>query len=209
MARMERAMEEANEEQSTESDADDEGSLLLIWTTGTRVISIWTLTRMDLVQLTKTTVGWSTLMLTLSSPQMTTWTTMKKKKKNSLGLVWILTIMRKTATGRKMNPIHLPDNLFTAAFAPRAKAVVVPGDVECEAKGKRRKKRKTGASAKDVVLGSRILRTLPSTTQSRPTPALQPKKNKKFLERVLALKGTSKSKGKRWERRAANVGVMR
>ncbi|KAF8992318.1 hypothetical protein BDQ17DRAFT_1432460 [Cyathus striatus] len=91
---------------------------------------------------------------------------------------------------------------------PTAKAVVFPGDEEGEAKGKRRKK-KTGASAKDVVLGSRILCTLPTTTESRPKPTAQPKKNNKFLERVLALKATSKSKGKRRERRAANVSVMR
>ncbi|KAF8992342.1 hypothetical protein BDQ17DRAFT_1332368 [Cyathus striatus] len=32
-----------------------------------------------------------------------------------------------TAMKRKINPIHLSDDLFTAAFAPKAEAVVVPG----------------------------------------------------------------------------------
>ncbi|KAF8992331.1 hypothetical protein BDQ17DRAFT_1546521 [Cyathus striatus] len=99
------------------------------------------------------------------------------------------------ATKRKINPIHLPDDLLTAAFSPKAKAVVAE-DGEDEAKGKRRKKRKTGASAKDVVLGSRIVYTLTTTTQSRPTPALQPKKTKSSSSACSLSKGHQNPRGR-------------
>ncbi|KAF8976722.1 hypothetical protein BDQ17DRAFT_1551118 [Cyathus striatus] len=59
-----------------------------------------------------------------------------------------------TATKHKINPIHLPDDLFTPAFAAKAKAIVAVGKWRVKRRG-REEERRTGASSKDVVLGSR------------------------------------------------------
>ncbi|KAF8992326.1 hypothetical protein BDQ17DRAFT_229833 [Cyathus striatus] len=130
---------------------------------------------MVLAQLTKMIVGWSTPMLTLSSPQ--TRTTKRKEEFTVFGMDSDddTEAPPPTATKRKISLIHLPDHLFTPVFAAKAKAVVAPGDEEGEARGKRRKK--TGASAKDV-LGSRILRTLPTTTEPRPNQPSNPKRTR-------------------------------
>ncbi|KAF8186824.1 hypothetical protein BJ912DRAFT_1111729 [Pholiota molesta] len=65
----------------------------------------------------------------------------------------------------KFNPDHLPDELFAAAFATKPK-------------------RKTD----DIVVGSRAIRVLASSTQPSVPSTLPSKKLEKFLNRTLAFK---------------------
>ncbi|TFY76132.1 hypothetical protein EWM64_g7879, partial [Hericium alpestre] len=101
---------------------------------------------------------------------------------------------------------YLPDHLFTAALSKK-KPTISPAP---SAAPKRRKR--VQKTAKDIVIGSRIIRALPHIdgldTLSAPGTATPPARTNRFLSRALTKKGTSK-KGAGWERRPANVGVLR
>ena len=118
------------------------------------------------------------------------------------------------------NPDHLPDELFTAAFASQAstsKRKATEDEEDKPLKQTPKKKRKRSHTQKDLIVGyviesmkfyfilfyffrSRTIRTLPTLGQPI-TPSVAPSsKINKFLNRTLALKG-GKQKTKTWERR--------
>jgi len=110
------------------------------------------------------------------------------------------------------NPDHLPDELFAAAFASQAstskrKAAEDEEDKPLKQTPKKKKPKRSHAQ-QDLIVGSRTIRTLPTSGQPI-TPSVAPSsKINKFLNRSLALKG-GKQKTKTWERRPANIGVLR
>ncbi|KAF9042299.1 hypothetical protein BJ165DRAFT_1486713 [Panaeolus papilionaceus] len=114
----------------------------------------------------------------------------------------------------KSNPDHLPDELFAAAFASQAqenspsKPKRKASDREQQASRPGKKRRPN--TPKDIVIGkSTAVRLLPNSASKPPIPlALPSKKINHFLDRSLALKG-GKQRKKAWERRPANLGVLR
>ncbi|KAF7362845.1 hypothetical protein MVEN_00634300 [Mycena venus] len=104
------------------------------------------------------------------------------------------------------NPNHLPDHLFTSAFASTS----VPSLKKplSEPKPAKRKRTRT-PKAKDVVVGSRTIRV--ASTTPRPVPATLPSaKIRKFTDRALALKGKSGlAQRKGWSRMPAHLGSLR
>ncbi|XP_006456361.1 hypothetical protein AGABI2DRAFT_228284 [Agaricus bisporus var. bisporus H97] len=107
---------------------------------------------------------------------------------------------------------YLPDELFQAAFSqppnkPKNgsesnKKVVTKTD-------KSRKKASSSSKAKDILVGSRTVRTFqPSKFQSVPSTSNPSTKANKFLDRALGLKG-QKLRRKGWERKPANIGILR
>jgi len=111
---------------------------------------------------------------------------------------------------------YLPDHLFEAALSQRPPPVPVqPIRPAAQKPTLKKKKRKTGATSKDLIVGSKTIRTLPTKPTSTLTAAVSRTRPSsganKFLKRTLALKAAGAEKAKRngWERRAANVGSMR
>ncbi|EIM84045.1 uncharacterized protein STEHIDRAFT_113252 [Stereum hirsutum FP-91666 SS1] len=115
---------------------------------------------------------------------------------------------------------YLPDHIFTAAFSKPLKppSTTTPSKPPAPKASKASKKRKRVQSlSKDIVLGSRTIRTLPPPSSHThadihtPGTLAPPPRINKFLSRTLSLKGTSANKKKTqgWERRAANLGVMK
>ncbi|KAF9449631.1 hypothetical protein P691DRAFT_799125 [Macrolepiota fuliginosa MF-IS2] len=101
---------------------------------------------------------------------------------------------------------YLPDEIFKAAFSQTAKPKAAKKDILSK---KQQKKRKRTSTPKDVIVGSKAIRTLASTARPISSNAAVPSsKIKKFLDRTLALKGQT-MRGKSWERRPANIGVLR
>ncbi|KAG6827438.1 hypothetical protein H0H92_011793 [Tricholoma furcatifolium] len=112
----------------------------------------------------------------------------------------------------RINPNYLPDSLFTSAFASTTTKSVskrkatddnIPGT-----RGKSRKRTRSNHQPKDVLLGTRTIRTLASGATVAGASTLPSSKVKKFLDRSLGLKGPS-AKKRGWERRPVNLGVMR
>ncbi|ETW75558.1 hypothetical protein HETIRDRAFT_423215 [Heterobasidion irregulare TC 32-1] len=109
---------------------------------------------------------------------------------------------------------YLPDHLFTSAFAKSSPALRTSSQTKPTNTQKALKKRKrVNNKPKDVVLGTRTIRVLPSNkihtdsyTSIRGTVA-PPVRIDRFLSRALALKGGKKAQG--WGRKPANVGVFR
>ncbi|KAG6865212.1 hypothetical protein C0991_004413 [Blastosporella zonata] len=110
--------------------------------------------------------------------------------------------------GAKSNPNHLPDHLFATAFASTTtKATSKRKANQDPPTRKTRKRTRSNATTKDVLIGSRTIRTLaPGAVAGAST--LPSAKVKKFLDRSLGLKGPS-AKKRGWERRPVNLGVMR
>ncbi|KAG5650530.1 hypothetical protein H0H81_011919 [Sphagnurus paluster] len=107
----------------------------------------------------------------------------------------------------KSNPNHLPDHLFASAFAAKsAKAASKRKSTEDAPAPRKRKRTKT--SPKDLIIGSRAIRTLTSGLTPKGAATLPSAKVRKFVDRNLAFKGGN-SKKRGWERRPANLGVMR
>ncbi|PSS31099.1 hypothetical protein PHLCEN_2v2355 [Hermanssonia centrifuga] len=117
------------------------------------------------------------------------------------------------------NPDYLPEHLFASAFSQNA-AAASASSAKSEGKKKRaasalpKKRRRVKQTAKDIVVGSRTIRTLPSsntqTAAAAPRTLAPPAKVTKFIGRSLNLRGDDKfAKVKGWERRPANVGVMK
>ncbi|KAG6809953.1 hypothetical protein H0H93_015373, partial [Arthromyces matolae] len=90
------------------------------------------------------------------------------------------------------NPNHLPDHLFASAFASTtAKAASKRKAQEDSSirKKKSRKRVRSNKTPKDVVIGSRTIRTLASGPVAVAS-TLPSAKVKKFIDRSLSLKGT-------------------
>jgi len=113
-------------------------------------------------------------------------------------------------TKKTLNANHLPDKLFTAAFASKASTSKrkAPDDEEDNPPKQTSKKPKRPHTRRDLIVGSRAIRMLPTPGQPI-TPSVAPSsKINKFLNRSLALKG-GRQQSKTWERRTANIGVFR
>ncbi|KAF8345751.1 hypothetical protein F5887DRAFT_917124 [Amanita rubescens] len=112
----------------------------------------------------------------------------------------------------KKSTKHLPDHLFEAAFASQNAQVEDASKSTTKSsslKPKPSKKKKRKTQSKDIVLGSRTIRTLLSTSQiSREGSYAPMRKTQKYIDRSLALKGGN-SRVRGWQRKAANIGVMR
>ncbi|RDB27407.1 hypothetical protein Hypma_004361 [Hypsizygus marmoreus] len=109
----------------------------------------------------------------------------------------------------KPNPNHLPDYLFEAAFSSQSTRSSLKRKAKDDVPTRKARRRtRSNASPKDVLMGSRAIRTLPQTQVPSGASTLPSAKVKKFLDRTLALKG-GKSRTRGWERRPANIGVMR
>lgn len=111
--------------------------------------------------------------------------------------------------GRISNPDHLPDELFEAAFkASTTSSKRKVEDIDSKTQLPSRKRKRNNAPPKDLVIGSRAIRVLPEANKPS-TPSARPsRKIRKFLDRTLALKGGN-PKARGWERRPVNIGVMR
>ncbi|TBU43164.1 hypothetical protein BD309DRAFT_961237 [Dichomitus squalens] len=112
---------------------------------------------------------------------------------------------------------YLPEHLFKAALSNAGKKIVFDEDC-CLTTRKQsspsRKRKRTERSSRDILLGSRTIRTLPKpTTVASPFAAkglAPPRRVTKFVKTSLNLKGdAAKSKSKGWSRRPANLGVMK
>ncbi|KAI0266454.1 hypothetical protein BC834DRAFT_843066 [Gloeopeniophorella convolvens] len=118
------------------------------------------------------------------------------------------------ATLEPLSSKYLPDHLFTAALSkPRPAETKRTSQATPQARPVR-KRRRVHPRAKDVVLGSRTVRTLSPSSAGAPTPAsgttAPPARVNKFLANALALKSVTKKNSKvppRWERRAPHLGV--
>ncbi|KAF8507533.1 hypothetical protein JB92DRAFT_3121759 [Gautieria morchelliformis] len=106
---------------------------------------------------------------------------------------------------------HLPDHMFFTAGTH--KTTISSSSPPSPKPRKKRKKSK----AKELIVGSRVIRTLPSAHPDSLTASLTrpPARINRFLKRTLKLRkngGSEVQKNKNsnsWERRPANLGVMR
>ncbi|CAL1710491.1 unnamed protein product [Somion occarium] len=111
---------------------------------------------------------------------------------------------------------YLPDHLFTAAFSQpetssgaKRKAAASQKDTPTK---KRRRLKKTN---KDIVIGSRTIRTVPKSSDSLvSTPVSKELRTSagvnKFVKKSLNVQGKSQiAKTKGWDRRPVHLGVMR
>ncbi|KAI0666480.1 hypothetical protein C8Q78DRAFT_984329 [Trametes maxima] len=123
-----------------------------------------------------------------------------------------------SASLKKSN--YLPDHLFKSVLSSTA-ARNTKITFDDEDAGPSRalapsppKRRRAKRPVKDIVLGSRTIRTLPKPAEAISPAAAKglppPQRVKKFLKDSLNLNGDAKrSKTKGWSRQAANLGVMR
>ncbi|KAI9057697.1 hypothetical protein FKP32DRAFT_1597909 [Trametes sanguinea] len=119
----------------------------------------------------------------------------------------------------KQNRNYLPDHLFKFALShatPRNNKITFDDEdsLPSRAPASLHKRRRAKRSAKDILLGSRTVRTLSKTSEAISPAAAKglppPRRVEKFIKHSLNLKGdVNRSKTKGWARRAANLGVMR
>ncbi|KAH9896457.1 hypothetical protein C8Q73DRAFT_744524 [Cubamyces lactineus] len=118
------------------------------------------------------------------------------------------------------NRNYLPDHLFKSALSKAAtQNTKIKFDEEGSAPSRTpasppRKRRRAKRAEKDIVLGSRTIRTLPRPSNAISPAAAKglppPRRVEKFVKYSLNLKADlNKSKTKGWTRRAANLGVMK
>ncbi|EKM52943.1 uncharacterized protein PHACADRAFT_259107 [Phanerochaete carnosa HHB-10118-sp] len=111
---------------------------------------------------------------------------------------------------------YLPEHLFASAFSQLSSE----DEPKAKARSKKRaaspptKRKRVKTSTKEIVVGSRVVRTLPSLANhpSTTTPKgfAPPRALKKFVDRSLNVRGRAKdAKLRGWERRPANIGVMK
>jgi len=104
---------------------------------------------------------------------------------------------------------YLPDEVFQAAFSQAEKPKPSQSKKNAVLSAKHQKKRRR-SQPKDVIVGSKAIRMLASTTRPVTANAAVPSsKINRFLNRTLALKSQRSIPGKGWERRPANLGVLR
>ncbi|KAF8546577.1 hypothetical protein OG21DRAFT_1599831, partial [Imleria badia] len=115
---------------------------------------------------------------------------------------------------RKAN--YLADDLFAAAFASQNSKLAPKKSAEAaQQQTIKKRRRKFIARPKDLVIGGRTIRTLPrpSDPRSQATARSVPSaRARRFVDQSLAMKGKQallKAKKKGWERRPANVGIMK
>ncbi|OBZ78006.1 hypothetical protein A0H81_01657 [Grifola frondosa] len=119
-----------------------------------------------------------------------------------------------TAPKSRTNPNYLPDHLFKSAFSQASQSSSAKRPAAHAPKAPPKKRKRTKRGSQDIVLGSRTIRTLPSSSEGIPSIASRalrpPTRTKRFLNRSLNLKGSvAAAKTKGWERRPANLGVMK
>jgi len=116
------------------------------------------------------------------------------------------------------NPNYLPDHVFASAFSkaePPSLASSLKRKAKQTSSQPTTKRRRIRKPKKDIIIGSRTIRTLPQTGQrgissAVSTPLQPPGKINKFLSRSLNLSGSSaNAKVRGWERISANLGVLR
>ncbi|KLO12323.1 hypothetical protein SCHPADRAFT_425960 [Schizopora paradoxa] len=130
---------------------------------------------------------------------------------------------RSTRTERSSNPDYLPDEIFESGLSSLAKesrgsnqnATKKQKRLETKKTHQTKNKHRHGGSVKDIVFGSKVIRTLPSsksiiTKAAAASRTLPPKNAKHFLHKTLGLRNDSSEQVKRngWEHRAANVGSL-
>ncbi|KAG1855447.1 hypothetical protein C8R48DRAFT_749348 [Suillus tomentosus] len=113
---------------------------------------------------------------------------------------------------------YLEDTLFASAFASQS-AHAMADTTATKSLQKvlpsRKRQRRTLARAKDILVGTRTIRTLPDSLGSKvrsTAHTIPSQKIRKFIDQSLAIKGrlaSAKAKARGWERRPANVGVMK
>ncbi|KAI0084591.1 hypothetical protein BDY19DRAFT_970042 [Irpex rosettiformis] len=123
------------------------------------------------------------------------------------------------SSSRSQKLDYLPDHLFASAFAQPK-----PISSKSKAKGKskqsdsnlstKKKRKQSKRSAKDLAVGGRTIRTLaPAQTRSSvslPKTLTPTSQMNHFVGRSLNLRGeAANAKLRGWERRSANVGVMK
>ncbi|KAG1814901.1 hypothetical protein EV424DRAFT_1124918 [Suillus variegatus] len=113
---------------------------------------------------------------------------------------------------------YLEDTLFASAFASQS-AHAMADTTATKSLQKvlpsRKRQRRPLARAKDILVGTRTIRTLPDSLGSKvrsTAHTIPSQKIRKFVDQSLAIKGrlaSAKAKARGWERRPANVGVMK
>ncbi|KAG2349509.1 hypothetical protein BDR05DRAFT_955391 [Suillus weaverae] len=113
---------------------------------------------------------------------------------------------------------YLEDTLFASAFASQsahAMADTTATKSPQKVQPSRKRQRRSLARAKDLLVGTRTIRTLPNPLGSKvhsTAHTIPSQKIRKFINQSLAIKGrlaSAKAKARGWERRPANVGVMK
>ncbi|KAH9846913.1 hypothetical protein C2E23DRAFT_743087 [Lenzites betulinus] len=113
---------------------------------------------------------------------------------------------------------YLPDHLFKSALSSAHNTKIKfddEGSLPSRAHASPpRKRRRASRSTKDIMLGSRTIRTLSKPSQAISPAAAKglppPRRVNKFMKRSLNMKGDARqSKTKGWSRQAANLGVMK
>ncbi|KAF9242346.1 hypothetical protein BU15DRAFT_60470 [Melanogaster broomeanus] len=120
-------------------------------------------------------------------------------------------------SNRDLKADYLADDLFTAAFSSqKSKQSSDKTSVESSKRQTlKKRRRKPTARSKDLVIDGRTIRTLSRASDSRSqatSRTVPPSRARKFIDQSLALKGKQallKAKRRGWERRPANVGVMK
>ncbi|KAF4591299.1 hypothetical protein EYR40_009902 [Pleurotus pulmonarius] len=107
-------------------------------------------------------------------------------------------------------PKRLPDHLFRSAFSqslPSASGST-PSLSSQPPADRRKRKSVVKRKAKDLIVGSRVIRTLSATSTVPDTSRTLPSaKVRKFVDRSLALKASKRTKS--WQRLPADLGVMK
>ncbi|KAG0704693.1 hypothetical protein DFH29DRAFT_910532 [Suillus ampliporus] len=113
---------------------------------------------------------------------------------------------------------YLEDGLFASAFASQSAHAIADTTATRplqKVQTSRKRQRRPLARAKDLLVGTRTIRTLSSPLGSKVHSTAQTipsQKIRKFIDRSLAVKGrlgSAKAKARGWERRPVNVGVMK
>ncbi|KAI1792326.1 hypothetical protein LXA43DRAFT_1007632 [Ganoderma leucocontextum] len=122
-------------------------------------------------------------------------------------------LTKPSSTSRKGD--YLPDHLFKSALSHIGKKIVFDDDAPLLSPkdSPPRKRKRTKRTSKDILLGSRTIRTLSKPTAVAPAAAkglAPPRRVDKFVKTSLNLKGdAAKAKAKGWNRQPANLGVMK
>jgi len=100
---------------------------------------------------------------------------------------------------------YLPDHLFVSAFSSKPDKAASKRQKEFATR-KTKKRVRSNDSQKDVVIGSRTVRTI--TTASQGARTAPPAKIQKLVDSSLYLNGRGRN-SRGWERRPVNIGIMK
>ncbi|KAG2365696.1 hypothetical protein BDR07DRAFT_1397926 [Suillus spraguei] len=113
---------------------------------------------------------------------------------------------------------YLDDTLFASAFASQSAHAMTDTTATKllqKVQPSRKRQRRPLARAKDLLVGTRTIRTLPNSLGSKvysTAHTIPSQRIRKFINQSLAIKGrlaSAKAKTRGWERRPANIGVMK